>query len=59
MARVIVFEYIYFQIGGELYFSDVYADRELPEEVRGNKDLWGKDIRTMYYKRRRRVHYKK
>jgi len=27
--------------GGELYFSDVYADRELSEELKNNKVLWG------------------
>ena len=27
--------------GGELYFSDVYADRELSEEIRSHEVLWG------------------
>jgi len=27
--------------GGELYFSDVYADRVLSEEIRSHKVLWG------------------
>ncbi|ELV11656.1 Arsenite methyltransferase [Tupaia chinensis] len=27
--------------GGELYFSDVYASLELPEEIRTHKLLWG------------------
>nr|XP_032808401.1 arsenite methyltransferase isoform X1 [Petromyzon marinus] len=27
--------------GGELYFSDIYADRALPEDVRRDKELWG------------------
>jgi arsenite methyltransferase len=27
--------------GGEFYFSDVYADRPVPEELRQNKILWG------------------
>ncbi|XP_055280722.1 arsenite methyltransferase isoform X2 [Moschus berezovskii] len=27
--------------GGELYFSDVYASLELPEEIRTHKVLWG------------------
>lgn len=30
--------------GGELYFSDVYCDRELEEEVRKDKVLWGECI---------------
>ena len=27
--------------GGELYFSDVYVDRELSEETRSHELLWG------------------
>ena len=27
--------------GGELYFSDVYSDRRIPEAVRQHKVLWG------------------
>ncbi|CAF1467941.1 unnamed protein product [Adineta steineri] len=27
--------------GGEFYFSDVYADRSVPEELRQNQILWG------------------
>jgi len=30
--------------GGEMYFSDVYADRELSEDVRNHKVLWGECI---------------
>jgi len=30
--------------GGELYFSDIYADRDLPDEVRQHKVLWGECI---------------
>jgi len=30
--------------GGEMYFSDVYAERELSEEVRKHKVLWGECI---------------
>lgn len=29
------------KVGGEFYFSDIYADRDLPPEVRKNKVLWG------------------
>ena len=36
------------QFGGELYFSDVYADRELSDEIRQHKVLWGKYYITMY-----------
>jgi arsenite methyltransferase len=35
-------KYFYLQPGGEFYFSDVYADRLIPEELRQNKILWGK-----------------
>ena len=31
----------FLQPGGELYFSDVYADRELSEDVRKHEVLWG------------------
>ncbi|XP_042192919.1 arsenite methyltransferase [Callorhinchus milii] len=27
--------------GGEMYFSDIYSDRELPEKMRKHKVLWG------------------
>ena len=27
--------------GGELYFSDVYADRVLSDEIRSHEVLWG------------------
>lgn len=33
---------IFFQAGGELYFSDVYASRDLSEDIRKHKVLWGK-----------------
>jgi len=35
--------------GGELYFSDVYCDRRLPEEVRKNETLWGECIAGALY----------
>eukprot|EP00924_Labyrinthula_sp_SR-Ha-C_P014557 augustus_masked-scaffold_34-processed-gene-1.16-mRNA-1 protein AED:0.07 eAED:0.07 QI:0/-1/0/1/-1/1/1/0/376 len=35
--------------GGEFYFSDVYCDRRLPEEVRQNKVLWGECISGALY----------
>ena len=34
-----------FQVGGELYFSDVYTNEELPEAVRKNKVFWGRFVR--------------
>lgn len=37
------------RIGGEFYFSDVYADRRLPEEVRKNDVLWGECISGALY----------
>lgn len=30
-----------FQYGGELYFSDVYANLEVPEDIKSHKVLWG------------------
>ena len=30
------------QSGGEMYFSDIYADKDLPPEVRRDKILYGK-----------------
>lgn len=30
--------------GGEVYFSDVYADRDIPQELQDDKVLWGECI---------------
>lgn len=35
--------------GGEFYFSDVYADRRLPEEVRKHEVLWGECVAGALY----------
>lgn len=35
--------------GGELYFSDVYADRRVPESIRKHKVLWGECISGALY----------
>eukprot|EP00210_Caulerpa_lentillifera_P001291 g1244.t1 len=35
--------------GGELYFSDVYCDRRLPEHVRKHEVLWGECISGALY----------
>lgn len=35
--------------GGELYFSDVYADRRVPQNLRENKELWGECISGALY----------
>ena len=32
----------FLQVGGELYFSDIYADRNLSPEARKHEVLWGK-----------------
>ncbi|XP_030890545.1 arsenite methyltransferase [Leptonychotes weddellii] len=37
--------------GGELYFSDVYASLELPEEIRTHRILWGKCCFVLFYGR--------
>ena len=36
--------------GGEFYFSDVYADRRVPEEVRKNRILYGECLGGALYK---------
>jgi ubiquinone/menaquinone biosynthesis C-methylase UbiE len=35
--------------GGELYFSDVYSDRRIPQHLRENKVLWGECISGALY----------
>lgn len=35
--------------GGELYFSDVYADRRVPQSLRDDKELWGECISGALY----------
>eukprot|EP00035_Acanthoeca_spectabilis_P037040 m.43263 g.43263 ORF g.43263 m.43263 type:complete len:384 (+) comp8407_c0_seq1:78-1229(+) len=35
--------------GGELYFSDVYADRRIPEQVRQHEVLWGECLAGALY----------
>jgi len=35
--------------GGEMYFSDVYCDRRLSEEVRAHKVLWGECLAGALY----------
>jgi ubiquinone/menaquinone biosynthesis C-methylase UbiE len=34
--------------GGEIYFSDVFADRRISEEYRSDKVLWGECLRYCY-----------
>ncbi len=34
--------WFFLQEGGEFYFSDVYADQDLPHSIRKHKVLWGK-----------------
>jgi hypothetical protein len=33
--------FLILQDGGEIYFSDIYVDRVLPENLMENKELWG------------------
>ncbi|XP_072095026.1 arsenite methyltransferase-like isoform X1 [Mobula birostris] len=40
-AAVLEEAYRVLKDGGEMYFSDIYADGELPESVRKHKVLWG------------------
>jgi hypothetical protein len=35
--------------GGELYFSDIYASRRVPEALRGDKMLWGECLSGALY----------
>lgn len=35
--------------GGELYFSDIYADRELPQNIKDHKELWGECLAGALY----------
>ncbi|XP_029658554.1 arsenite methyltransferase-like [Octopus sinensis] len=35
--------------GGELYFSDMYADQEVPADIRTNKELWGEGLSGALY----------
>lgn len=35
--------------GGEFYFSDVYADRRIPEEIRQHEVLWGECLSGALY----------
>lgn len=35
--------------GGEFYFSDVYSDRRIPQELRDNKVLWGECLSGALY----------
>lgn len=35
--------------GGELYFSDVYSDRRIPESLRNDKVLWGECLSGALY----------
>lgn len=35
--------------GGELYFSDIYSDRRVPQELQDNKVLWGECLSGALY----------
>lgn len=37
------------QDGGEMYFSDVYSDKQILSEIKQNKVLWGKCTLPMVY----------
>ncbi|KAB1270779.1 Arsenite methyltransferase [Camelus dromedarius] len=47
--RVLQEVYRVLKHGGELYFSDVYASLELPEEIRTHKILWGECLGGALY----------
>ena len=46
-----VFEQAYnlLKKGGEFYFSDIYSDRRIPENLRNNKVLWGECLSGALY----------
>jgi arsenite methyltransferase len=35
--------------GGELYFSDMYADRRIPEHLKDDKVLWSEGLSGSMY----------
>jgi len=41
--------YSLLKTGGEMYFSDVYSDRRVPEELRKDKVLWGECLSGALY----------
>mmetsp|Transcript_3695 Transcript_3695/g.8855 ORF Transcript_3695/g.8855 Transcript_3695/m.8855 type:complete len:363 (+) Transcript_3695:108-1196(+) len=47
--RVIREAYRVLAPGGEMYFSDVYCDRRLPDEVRKHEVLWGEGLSGALY----------
>lgn len=36
-------------LGGELYFSDVFADRRIPKELQNDRVLWGECLSGALY----------
>ena len=53
-----MFEEIYrvLKPGGELYFSDVYSDRRIPEDLQKDKVLWGECLSgALYWEDFRRI----
>ena len=42
--------------GGEFYFSDIYCDKRVPQELQDNKELWGECISgSLYFQDFRRL----
>ena len=40
-TAIIMYLLLDYKEGGELYFSDMYVDRELPQSIKKHKELWG------------------
>jgi len=57
-SKAAVFKEIYrvLKLGGELYFSDVYSDRRIPEHLQADKVLWGECLTgALYFEDFRRI----
>lgn len=48
-AAVLTAAYDLLKLGGEIYFSDVYADRRIPESLRKDSVLWGECLSGALY----------
>ena len=47
--KVLSDSYTLLKPGGEMYFSDVYADRRIPDDLKTNRVLWGECLSGALY----------